>query len=231
MEENKHENDASLDMPLSTNEVSDVKVDSDRKQIKITVKTASIIAGVVIVLALLFSCRGLFVAAIVNGSPISRLNLIHQLEKNSGKAVLDMIVVQKLISLEAKKHGITVTREEIAAQITVIEGQIAAQSEVTLADMLVSRGMTQGDLEKQIITQLQVEKLIADKTMVTDEEVDQFIAAQRITLKAEEAAEVRTQIAAQLKQEKINVEGNTLVNTLRESAKISYFVDFARVGQ
>lgn len=197
------------------------------KQIKISIKTASIIAGAVIVLALLFSCRGMFVAAMVNGSPISRLTLIHQLEKNAGKSTLDMIVVQKLIDLEAKEKGITVTREEIDAQIKIIEDQIAAQGQTTLAEMLVARGMTQKDLEKQIITQQQVEKLIADKTAVSDADVDQFLASQKITLKADEEAEARTQIAAQLKQEKINTEGNALVEALRKDAKITYFVDFA----
>jgi hypothetical protein len=228
MEENNHVKEElhSADAPAAS-ETSTGPAASERKQIKISIKTASIIAGVVIVLALLFSYRGMFIAATVNGSPISRLALIHQLEKSAGKGTLDMMVVQKLIDLEAKKNGITVTREEIDAQIKIIEDQIAAQGAATLAEMLVSRGMTQRDLEKQITTQQQVEKLIADKTAVTDQEVDQFISSQKITLKADEEAEVRTQIAAQLKQEKVNTEGNALVESLRKDAKVSYFVDFA----
>jgi hypothetical protein len=228
MEENNHVNIESHSADVqAASETSTGPAAGERKQIKISIKTASIIAGVVIVLALLFSYRGMFIAATVNGSPISRLALIHQLEKSAGKGTLDMMVVQKLIDLEAKKNGITVTREEIDAQIKIIEDQIAAQGAATLAEMLVSRGMTQRDLEKQITTQQQVEKLIADKTAVTDQEVDQFILSQKITLKADEEAEVRTKIAAQLKQEKVNTEGNALVESLRKDAKVSYFVDFA----
>ena len=228
MEEKKHMNEELPAAQPSTSETPENKAGGELKQIRISIKTASIIAGVVIVLALLFSCRGLFVAATVNGRPISRLALIHQLEQNSGKATLDMIVVQKLIDIEAKKRGVTVTREEIAAQVKTIEDQIVAQGATTLSALLTSRGMTQKDLEKQIITQKEVEKLIADKTIVTEAEVNEFIASQKIILKKEEEAKVREQITEQLKQEKINTEGNALVESLRKSATISYFVDFAK---
>lgn len=229
MEENNHVKEEELHTSAASGaEAPEAVTGNGSKQIKISIRTASIIAAVIIVLALLYSCRGMFVAATVNGSPISRLALIQQLEKNAGKSTLDMIVVQKLIDLEAKKKGVTVTREEIDAQIKIIEDQIAAQGQTTLAEMLVARNMTQKDLEKQIITQQQVEKLIADKTVVTDADVDEFLSSQKITLKADEEAEARTQIAAQLKQEKINTEGNALVEALRDSAKINYFVDFAK---
>lgn len=226
--EEKNEQITEESLPASSSDNPTPGTESGSKQIKISIKTACIIAGVVIVLAILFSCRGLFVAATVNGHPISRFALIHQLEKNAGKTTLDMIVVQTLIDLEAKKKGITVTPEEIAAQIKIIEEQIAAQGATTLPEVLRARGMTLGDLEKQITTQQQVEKLVADKTVVSDEEVNEFIASKKLTLKKEEEAEARVQIAAQLKQEKINTEGNALVESLRTSAKISYFVDFAK---
>ncbi len=224
MEENKQEE---LHPAAPESETALNTTASGHKQIKISIKTASIVAGVVIVLALLFTCRGIFVAATVDGRPISRLALIHQLEKTSGKSALDMMIVQKIIDLEAKKKGITVTAEEIAAQLKIIEDQVSAQGGTTLAEMLVARGMTQQDLEKQIVTQQQVEKMVVDKIGVTDMEIDQFISSQKITLKAEEVAQARTQIATQLKQQKISTEGNALVESLRKDAKISYFVDFA----
>jgi len=228
MEENNHVKEELQSVATSPSEKKEDVVGGEVKQIRISIRTACIIAGAVIVLALLFSCRGMFVAATVNGRPISRLAVIHQLEKNAGKTTLDMIIVQTLIDMEAKKQGIVVTREEIDAQIKTIEDQIAAQGATTLAEMLVSRGMTQKDLEKQIITQQQVEKLVAEKTVVSDAEVDQFLSSQKITLKAAEEAEVRSQIAMQLKQEKINTEGNALVEALKDAANISYFVDFAK---
>jgi len=56
-----------------------------------SVKTSVIIAAVVVIGALAFYYKGLFIAATVNGVPISRLSIIEQLEKSSGKATLEAI--------------------------------------------------------------------------------------------------------------------------------------------
>ena len=48
------------------------------------------------------SSRGLFVVALVNGEPISRIEVIKALEKQGGKATLDSLVTKKLIAQEAR---------------------------------------------------------------------------------------------------------------------------------
>src|SRR5690349_14247110 len=53
--------------------------------------------------ALLYVGRGLFVAAVVNGQPISRISVIKETEKQSGKQALDTIVRNTLIEQEARK--------------------------------------------------------------------------------------------------------------------------------
>jgi hypothetical protein len=64
----------------------------------INIKVAIMIAALIIVLAVLYSARGLFVAATVNGSPIGRMSVVSQLEKASGQKLLDTLITKKLIA-------------------------------------------------------------------------------------------------------------------------------------
>src|SRR5258706_5499792 len=58
--------------------------------------------------ALLFYGRGIFVAAVVNGQPISRLAVVKDAEKQSGKTSLETIIRNTLIEQEARKAKVTV---------------------------------------------------------------------------------------------------------------------------
>lgn len=196
-----------------------------KQLIIISTKNAIILSGIVIVLALLFVYKSIFVAAVVNGSPISRLSVIQEVEKKSGKAALDMIIIQKVLADEVRKQGIVISASEIDTEMKEIEDRFAAQA-TTLDAMLASQGMTRADVTKQITTQLQVEKLLGDKIAVSEAEIDQFIATNKITVPEDKEAEMRTQVAAQLKQEKTNKEGNALVESLRSTAKVTFYVQY-----
>ncbi|MCR4330711.1 MAG: SurA N-terminal domain-containing protein, partial [Patescibacteria group bacterium] len=69
-------------------------------------KTAILVIVIGLTLALLFYGKGVFVAATVNGSPISRLSVVQQLEKEGGKNTLDSLITERLIESEVKKMGI-----------------------------------------------------------------------------------------------------------------------------
>ena len=79
---------------------------------------------VIAIVALLVFFRGLFVAALVNGTPVSRLELIRELEKADGKKVLSDIIVRKLIEQEAQKRKVTVTDAELENEIKKIEANV-----------------------------------------------------------------------------------------------------------
>lgn len=207
-----------------SDEGEEMEVNTPKRR-KINTKMVAIAVGVILVLALLFFFKGVFVAATVNGSPISRLSVIHTLEHRSGKSALEMVIVQKLITQESQQKGIVVSDEEINAEIKLIENQIAQQGG-TLDMMLAAQGMSQDDLRKQIVTQKEVEKLLGDKVLVSDAEVDQFIIDQKVTLPKDKEAEVRNQIKDQLKGQKVSKEGTVFVDELRAAAKINYFVKY-----
>ncbi len=191
----------------------------------ISLKTALIIIIVGAFCGLTYYYKGVFVAVTVNGSPITRLAVIKQLEKASGKAALDQMVVQKLIEDEVKKKGITINDNEITDEMKNIENQIIAQGG-TLADVLSSQGMTQEDFKTQVTIRKDLEKMLGDKIQVTDAEIDKYITDNQITIPAGQEADYKTQIRAQIEQQKFGQEANTFIEALRSQAKITYFVNY-----
>ncbi|MCX6226981.1 MAG: hypothetical protein NTV01_19900 [Bacteroidia bacterium] len=88
-----------------------------KESIIINKKTAIIILVIIAIGALAYFCKGLFIVATVNGSPISRLTVIRELEKTSGKSLLDSLITEKLIQNEADAKKITVSSDEINVEI------------------------------------------------------------------------------------------------------------------
>jgi len=194
-------------------------------KIKISIKTAIIIVVIIALGVLAYIYKGLFIAATVNGSPISRLAIIQELEKASGKNLLDSLIIEKLVQNEANAKKITVSNDEINGEIKKIEDRVVAQGS-TLNAALAAQGMTMEDLKKQIILQKEVEKLVADKINVTDEEVTQYIKDNAISIPEGQEATTTAQIKDELRNQKLNKEAAALITTLKSQAKIRYFVNY-----
>lgn len=191
----------------------------------VSVKAAIILAAVIIILALGFVYKGLFVAATVNGSPISRLAVVKRLENSSGKGTLDSLITEKLIARELDKNNVNVTGEEIDAKIKTVEEQVALQG-TSLKDALQSEGITEAEFRKQTSTQIRIEKMFQDKTQVSDEEVAKYIADNKVKISKGKEAETKEQIRAQLKSGKLNQAVREWIDALRASASIKYFVKY-----
>lgn len=191
-------------------------------------KPLVIAIGIVVVLILiaLFFAKGLFVAATVNGSPISRLSVIAELEKQGGKQALEAIIDKKLIETELNKKGITAPKEEVDAEIEKIKIQVASQGG-TLEAVLAQQGLTEEKLREQITIQKKLEKLLADKLTVSEAEIGAYIKDSKATLpKDVKMEDFRKQISEQLKQQKFQFEAQQWVSDLTTNAKIKYYVSY-----
>jgi parvulin-like peptidyl-prolyl isomerase len=186
-----------------------------------------IAAVIVIVLVILgFGLRSTFVAATVNGKPISRHAVTSALEKQGGKTVLDTLIREKLVESELDTQKIKVADSEIDDQVKKIEAGIVSQGG-TLKDALSQQGMDEAMLRKQIKTQLRVEKLFADKVTVTDAEIDEYIKTNKATQpKDMKTEDFRARISDGLKQEKFQGLAGEWVNDLMTKAKVKYYVEY-----
>jgi parvulin-like peptidyl-prolyl isomerase len=191
-------------------------------------KQPKVLIGLTVVLLLVlgFMFKGLFVAAMVNGEPISRLSVISELEKQGGKQTLTSLINQALILQEAKKKNIQISKSDIDASLKQIEDSLKGQGQ-DLDTALSAQGMTRQDLEGQLKLRLLVEKILADKTKVSDKEIADYIEKNKdtfpTTMKEEE---IRKSVAEQLKQQKLASESQTWLQELNKNAKIDHFVNY-----
>ncbi len=173
-----------------------------------------------------FSLKGLFVAALVNGEPITRVAIIKELEKQGGKQALSSLVNQVLILQEAKKKNVQVSQAEIDASIKKIEDSLKTQGQ-NLDTALAQQGMTKQDLLMQLKLRNLVEKLLADKTQLADKEVADYIEKNKDTFPAEMTAdEIKKNVENQLKQQKMGSASQAWLEELNKNSKINYFVSY-----
>lgn len=200
-------------------------MDAENKKLTINLKTVKIIGIVLVVLAVLFAIKGLFIAALVNGSPISRLAVIQELERGSGKAALESLIIEKLINKEADKRSIEVSDDEVSVEVANAEAQIKSQGG-TLVDALASQGISLETLRKQILMQKKLEALLADKIQVTEADMKKFITDNKIEIPKGQEATYNAQIAQEIKQQKLSTESKALVDSLRAENTIRYFINY-----
>ncbi len=194
-------------------------------QVKINIKAVVIGLIVLAVLALAYFYKGLIVAATVNNMPVSRMAVISELERTSGKEALDSIIRERLINMEAAKQNVSVSKKEIDAEFARIEGNLDEQG-MTLDEALEAQKLTRADITEKIVTQKKLEKLLGDKTNVTDEEVEAYIKDNGVTLEKGKEAESKASIKENLKAQKFNTEANTFVEDLVTKANIKYWVGY-----
>ena len=190
-------------------------------------RTALVIIGLIFVFLLgIFVTKNFLIAATVNGQPISRITVIKELEKQGGQQTLEGMITRVLIQQEADKKGLTVSQEEIDAEIKKIEDSLKTQ-QTTLDAALELQGMTRADLIKDIKLQLLVQKLVESKVNITDDEVANYLKENTdfFPEDASEAAKLKD-AKEQLKQQKISTETQNLIDQLQKNAKTVYFIKY-----
>ena len=170
-----------------------------------------------------YKYRGVFIAATVNGTPISRLEVITELEKQGGKSVLDVVITKKLLDFEATEKKVTVTQKELDDKYTEISAQFE-QGGQKLEDYLTSRSLSKQDfLKDQLRYEILINKLVSAKVKVSAEEVDNYIEQNAETYKDRDTAEVKKEVEQMIKQQKLQMETGAFLEELKKNAKIEYF--------
>ncbi|MDP3724197.1 MAG: SurA N-terminal domain-containing protein [bacterium] len=183
-------------------------------------KRLVIIAAVLLLLSIGVAAwvNGLVIAALVNGQPITRLQVIRELERQGGQRVLENLITETLILQEGKRRSVTVTETEIDAEIASAEVQLAKQGE-NLDTLLASQGVTRKEIRKQILLQKLSEKLLADQTTVSEEEL-----TPSLDKNSDEAS--KAAFREQLTGQKIAQALPGWLETLRQQASIQTFVQY-----
>ena len=184
------------------------------------------LAVIILIGTFLVLARSLFVAALVNGRPVSRIAVIKALEREGGTDVLNTLVERSLIFQEAGRVGVKISDDVINTQITSIEEILKGQS-LTLEAALAARGQTKEDLIDQIRIQKTVEAILSQKINISEEDIAKYFEENKELLDVGAKLEdVKEDIRGQLFQQKLNDEYRKWVEELKAKAKILYFVNF-----
>lgn len=186
------------------------------------------ILGVVIIgiLTILYFTKGYFVASVVNGQPISRFQIISELEKQGGKQTLNALVTRTLILQEAKKQNVVVDDKEVDNEIKKAEAEVAKRGQ-KLDDVLASQGLTRETVKEQIKFEKMIEKMIAKEVTVTDKDVNDYIEANKESLGAEvNSPELAKNVKEQLRQQKLREKFQAWSQELQTKANILYWANY-----
>lgn len=216
--------------PVSAAKIQLLPSHPNRLNSSIVLKNKKISGGIaiaivaIILLVVLF--KSVFIAALVNGEPISRLSVVTALEKQGGKATLDNLIIKKLILQEAKKKNIVATQSDIDSEIKSITANLKTQGS-TLDQALASQGMTTSDLNDEIRIQVVIAKLVGTNVSVTEKEIDDFVAANKGQMTGGiTQAQFREQATGELKKQKLQTKTQEFIKSLQDKAKVVHFVSY-----
>lgn len=186
----------------------------------LTTMAILILVGVVIGLGLAY--QGLPFVALVNGRPIFRFEVANLLFKRYGLQTVDGMVTEKLIAGEAQKSGVAITQTDIDAKAQEILKNFG--SSMSVEEFLKFQGIERKDFDNQIKLQMTVEKILSKDLVITDSDIDAYIASNRALLRSTEAAALKEEARTAIRDEKIGEKVQGWLEELKTKASIQKFL-------
>lgn len=165
--------------------------------------------------------KGFFLAAIVNGAPITNLELQIKLNQQFRTQTLNQLINEKIILDEARKNNALPTDAEIDKKISELETNVGGKD--VLDSLLSQQGQTRETLKNQLRTQLAITKLYDNEATVSAEAVTQFIEQNKDQLRATDSAKQQKEAFDTLKQQKLSQIFSQKFQELRQKANIKIF--------
>lgn len=165
--------------------------------------------------------KSLFIAATVNGSPITNLELQLKLNAQFREQTLNQLVNEKIIMSEAAKNNALPTQSEIDTKIVDLEKSVGGKE--TLDSLLAQQGQTRIGLRDQVLVQLAISKLYDKEASVSAAEVTEFIESNKEQLRASDSAGMTKEATDAIKQQKLSQIFSQKFQELRQKANIQIF--------
>lgn len=177
---------------------------------------------VVALLVLLGVNKGMFVASLVNGKPIFTWQLHSVLRSRFGQQTLEGMIGEMLIKDEARKAGLIISKDDVTAKEKEIVASLGAN--VSLDELLQFQGLSKSDFEKQVMLQLTVEKLLSKDLVISEADIDAYIATQAATLVATDPASMRVEARQAMVASSVAEKLQGWFAELRQKAKVLRFL-------
>lgn len=138
-------------------------------------KKTLVILAVLIVAAIavfIFLSTRSEVVAKVGSQSLTKDDLYTFFVEQNGESALDTLITKNLINQEVKKENITVSSEEIDAELQELIDSYGGEE--TFEQQLTASGLTQEDIKEDIEVNIQIEKLLEPQIEITDEEMQTY---------------------------------------------------------
>lgn len=182
------------------------------------------VAAVILIVGLVIlglTKKNLFIAGLINGSPITNLELQQRLNEQFRTQVLNQIIDEKIVLQEAKKQDIVVLDAEVQAKIAQLEARFGGSQ--VLDNLLNQQGQTRNSIKNQLKVQIAVEKLYDKEATLSAEEVDEFVNRNKKQLQSTDSASQKLEAAAIIKQQRLSQIVKDRFQSLKQKAKIQIF--------
>jgi|GEM_PF-410117 len=186
-------------------------------------KQTTVILVVMGLIGLAYIFRGVFIAAMVNGQPISRLKIIREAEKAQGQQILENYVLESLIEQKARVQGVQISDEAVNAQIEEIKQSVTEQGQ-DFEQLMALQGLTMKELQRQIRVQQMIDVMVGAEIEVSDEAVAEYLENNKDFLPDDmEQDELETLAKQQLQQQEMSQKYQKWLDNLKEEANVRYF--------
>lgn len=186
---------------------------------KISSPRTIIILGVAILIVLGYLIFKWLVIAWVDGKPVTRVELLNQLEKRYGSDTKEQIISEKLILDEASRRNLSVSDDQLGSEIKKTEDQVGGHE--ALQSLLQQQKISESDFHKQIKIQLLIQKMFDNEASVSSQEVDKYIEDNKNNLaQTTDSAKLKNDVQVQLKQQKLSDVFRTWLQETLKSTRV-----------
>ncbi len=208
----------------STEAVTEPEHVHQSKRLSFSYKLILIIIFGILSYLLATKYRNLIVVGMVNNTPITRFELNRVMSDKYGKQVLEELINEKLLASEIVKQGVTVSDEEVKAEVDKITQEYG--SEENFKSALEQYGLTLDKAKESIKKNLGFKKLVEknSKIEVTDEAIKKYFDDNKTIYAGKKLEEVKESIKDNLYQQELYQKSQEIFTGVRQSAKVNSFL-------
>ncbi|MBI2017566.1 SurA N-terminal domain-containing protein [Candidatus Daviesbacteria bacterium] len=162
-----------------------------------------------------------FIAATVNGSLITNLEVQMKLNQQFKNQILTQLINEKLILSEAAKMGTLPSDAEIDAKVAEVEARLGGTE--TLNSLLAQQNASKETFRNQLKLELAITKLYEKEATFSAEELQKFMEDNKNVLQSTDSASLQKEASDMLRQQKLSQIFNQKFQELKEKANIQIF--------
>lgn len=156
------------------------------KNKKIILPILGIVLIALIVIAVILVQKSNTVAS-VDGEKITQNDLDEALNKQYGTSILQTLIANKVVDLEAEKEKIKVTDKEQKAELDDLVESSGGEDAFNAA--LEANGASKADIEEELLRYLKIKKLLEPRIEITDDQIQSYFDENKASFDTPEQVE------------------------------------------